>query len=164
MAWARHGKCELDTATLCKSNGKDTFQTLRGTAWQGNGMGAACYVWIGLYGWCKNVETTDGFCFTIMLEHTGRFVQGFLSKEQCDNTEESPILYWSGSSWTLPVTSTEISTEMTIVCDVTDTIKNATEELKRISQNGLEECFQHIYSRWQKCTVAYGGCSEGSVA
>jgi hypothetical protein len=31
-----------------KSNGKDTFLTLIGTAWQGNGMGAACYVWIDL--------------------------------------------------------------------------------------------------------------------
>ena len=38
-AW--HGKCESDTAALCKSNGEDTFQTLRGTAWQGNGTGAA---------------------------------------------------------------------------------------------------------------------------
>ena len=25
MAWARHGKCESNTAALCKSNGKDTF-------------------------------------------------------------------------------------------------------------------------------------------
>ena len=24
-AWALHGKCESDTAALCKSNGKDTF-------------------------------------------------------------------------------------------------------------------------------------------
>jgi len=44
MAWARHGKCESDTAALCQSNGKDTFSTLSGTAWKGNGMGAACYV------------------------------------------------------------------------------------------------------------------------
>ena len=42
--WAWHGKCESDTAALCKSNGKDTFKTLSGTAWQGNGMGSACYV------------------------------------------------------------------------------------------------------------------------
>jgi hypothetical protein len=40
-AWAWHGKCEADTAALCKSNGKDTFETLSGTAWQLNGMGAA---------------------------------------------------------------------------------------------------------------------------
>jgi len=24
-AWLEHGKCESDAATLCKSNGKDTF-------------------------------------------------------------------------------------------------------------------------------------------
>ena len=41
MAWARHGKCESDTAALCKSNGKGTFETYSGTAWQENGMGAA---------------------------------------------------------------------------------------------------------------------------
>ena len=39
------------------------------------------------------------------------------------------------------------------VCYATD-IKNATEELKRLAQNGFQECFQHLYSRWQKCTVA----------
>ena len=43
-AWAWHGKCGSDTAALCKSNGKDTFWTLSGTAWQGNGMGMACCV------------------------------------------------------------------------------------------------------------------------
>ena len=48
MAWAWHGKCESDTAAMCKANGKDTFSTLSGTAWQGNGMGTACYVCIGL--------------------------------------------------------------------------------------------------------------------
>jgi len=33
MVRAGHGKCESDTATLCKSNGKDAFYTLSGTAW-----------------------------------------------------------------------------------------------------------------------------------
>jgi hypothetical protein len=33
-------------------------------------------------------------------------------------------------------------------CDVTDIMNNATEELKRISENGLQECFQQLYSRW----------------
>jgi hypothetical protein len=35
--------CESNTAALCKSNGKDTIQTLSGTAWQGNGM--VCVNW-----------------------------------------------------------------------------------------------------------------------
>jgi hypothetical protein len=37
-------------------------------------------------------------------------------------------------------------------CDATDIIKNATEELKRVSQNRFQERFEHLYSRWQKCT------------
>jgi hypothetical protein len=31
-------------------------------------------------------------------------------------------------------------------CNATDIIKNATEELKMLSQNGFHECFQHLYS------------------
>jgi hypothetical protein len=34
----RHDICESNTAALCKLNGKDTIETLRGTAWQGNGI------------------------------------------------------------------------------------------------------------------------------
>jgi hypothetical protein len=41
-------------------------------------------------------------------------------------------------------------------CGTTDTIENATEELKRLSQNGFQECFQHFCSRWQKCIVEQG--------
>jgi hypothetical protein len=44
------------------------------------------------------------------------------------------------------------------------TIKNATVELKRLSQNGLQECFQHLNSRWQKRIVARGDYFEGNVA
>ena len=33
-------------------------------------------------------------------------------------------------------------------CDATDIIKNATEELKMISQNVFQEYFQHLYSCW----------------
>jgi len=52
--------------------------------------------------------------------------------------------------------------------DTTDSIKNATEELKRLSQNGFQECFQHLYSQqcidarrvlfWRKCC-----CSDCTV-
>jgi len=44
MVGAWHGKCVSDTAALCKSNWKDTFKTLSGTAWAGHS------VLIGLYG------------------------------------------------------------------------------------------------------------------
>jgi hypothetical protein len=49
-------------------------------------------------------------------------------------------------------------------CDVTDIIKNAKEELKRLSQNGFQGCFQQLYSRWQKCIFVHGEYFEGNVA
>ena len=49
-------------------------------------------------------------------------------------------------------------------CVATDIIKNTTEELKRLSQSGFHECFQRLYSSWQKCLVAQGDYFEGNVA
>jgi len=46
----------------------------------------------------------------------------------------------------------------------TDIIKNATEELKRLSQNGFQESFKDLYSRWQKCIFAEGNYFEGNIA
>jgi hypothetical protein len=51
----------------------------------------------------KNGEPTFGFTYTTMLRHTGRFGQGFLGKEQCDNAEVSPILSYPGCSSFLPL-------------------------------------------------------------
>jgi len=48
-------------------------------------------------------------------------------------------------------------------CDV-EVIKNATEELERLSQNGFQECFQILYSRWQKRIVPRDDYFEGLVA
>jgi hypothetical protein len=49
-------------------------------------------------------------------------------------------------------------------CDANGIIKNAMEELKSLSQNGFQECFQHLYSRQQKCIVAKRDYFEGNVA
>jgi hypothetical protein len=49
-------------------------------------------------------------------------------------------------------------------CDATDTIKNATTELQMIPQNGFQECFQHLCSRWKKCIFAQGEYFAGNVA
>jgi hypothetical protein len=49
-------------------------------------------------------------------------------------------------------------------CDATDIIKNATEELKRLSKNYFQENFLNVYSRQQKCVAAQQDCSEGNVA
>jgi len=62
------------------------------------------------------------------------------------------------------VPSTELIIELAAFCSTTDITKNATKELKRLSQNGFLECFQHIYNCWQKCVAAQGDCFEGHVA
>jgi hypothetical protein len=49
-------------------------------------------------------------------------------------------------------------------CGTTDTTQNAMDELKRLSQNVFQECFQHLYSRWQEYILAQGEYSEGNVA
>jgi hypothetical protein len=43
-------------------------------------------------------------------------------------------------------------------------IKNATKELKGLSQNSFQEYFQHFYSTWQKCLFSQGDYFEGNVA
>jgi hypothetical protein len=45
-----------------------------------------------------------------------------------------------------------------------DTIKNATEELKRLLQNGFQKFFEHLYRSQQNCMVAQGDCFERNVA
>jgi len=49
-------------------------------------------------------------------------------------------------------------------CDSEDIMKTVTEEPKRLSKNCFQECFQHLYSCWQKCIVAKGNYLEGNVA
>jgi hypothetical protein len=49
--------------------------------------------------------------------------------------------------------SNEISTEGIGLFYATDIIKNATEELKRLSQNGSHECFQRLDSRWAEVYI-----------
>ena len=50
------------------------------------------------------------------------------------------------------------------VCNVTDIIKNAMEELKRLSQNGFRECLQNLHGRWKKRIVAQWDYFEGHIA
>jgi hypothetical protein len=84
------------------------------------------------------------------------FGQGFLSKQQCDNTPPclAPVDFYLFSRLKSALKGRRFFA----------IINNAKEELKRLSQNGLQECFQHICSRWQKYIVATGDCFERNVA
>ena len=101
-------------------------------------------------------ETRAGFSFTTMFQDTSRFFQGCFSKEQCDDAGTSPILSWPGSIWFLPVSLHEIGIDGTALLETNEIIKILTEELKRLSQNVYQECFQQLYSRCQKRIFAQG--------
>jgi hypothetical protein len=51
-----------------------------------------------------------------------------------------------------------------LFCDTTKIIMNATDELKRLSQNGFQQYSRYLYNRWQKSVVAQGDYFEGNLA
>jgi hypothetical protein len=82
------------------------------------------------------------------------FDQGFLTKEQCDNTGASPILSDLAAADFHLYSRLKSALKGRRFCGASDVIKNATEELKRLSQNGSHACSRQLYSRWQKCVTA----------
>jgi len=82
------------------------------------------------------------------------FGQGFLIKEQCDDIGASP--YPPGLTpadfYLFPRPKSVLKGRR--FRDTTDITENATENLKRISQNGLQKCIPHLLMRCQKCIVA----------
>jgi hypothetical protein len=73
------------------------------------------------------------------------FVQVFLSKEQSDNTAAFPDLA-PADIYLFPLLKSVLKGRL--FCDAIGIIKNATEELKSLSQGSFQECFQYHYSRW----------------
>jgi hypothetical protein len=85
--------------------------------------------------------------------HRSVLVQDFLAKNNVTalkNHSYSLDLDAANFDLFLPLTS---ELQRWLLCDETD-IKNAMEELKRPSQNGFQECFQHIYRRCLRYEVA----------
>jgi len=78
----------------------------------------------------KNGKPTVGFSFMTMASTSVGFGQGFLSKEQCDNTAASPMLSWpTPADFNLfPRMKSEWKGQH--FCDTTDIIKNVMTELK----------------------------------
>jgi len=89
------------------------------------------------------------------------FVQGFLSKEQCDNNLPQLPDLAPPDYYLFPRLKSALKWRR--FCDATDVIKNATEDLNRFQQNGFQKFCQHHYSRWKKCIVVQGDYFEGNV-
>jgi hypothetical protein len=86
--------------------------------------------------------------------HRSGLVEDFLAKNNVTTLENHPhSLDLAAANFDLfPPLKLEL--KRWLFCDETEDIMNAMEELKRPSQNGFQECFQHIYRRWLKYEVA----------
>ena len=96
--------------------------------------------------------------------HRSVLVKDFLTKNNVttlQNPPYSPDLTPAEFNLLLRLTST---LKVQRLRDSTDIIKNATKELKRLSQNCFQKCFQQLYYRWRKCMFAQRDCCEGNVA
>jgi transposase len=96
--------------------------------------------------------------------HRSVWVKDFLVKYKATTLEHPPYSHDLPPAYFYTFSRLKLAFKGQRFCDATDIIKNATEELKRLSQNGFQECFQHFSSRWQKCIVAQGNNFEGKVA
>ena len=80
--------------------------------------------------------------------HQSVLVKGYLSKGQSDGTGISPLLLTWFQIIFYNYHRLKSALKGRPFCDATDIIENETEQLKRLSQNGFQECFQHFHSRW----------------
>jgi hypothetical protein len=78
------------------------------------------------------------------------FGQGFLNKKQCENTGASPTPDMGPAEFYL-FRRLKSALKRRRFCDATDVIKKCDGRAEKASQNGFQECFQHLYSRWQTC-------------
>jgi histone-lysine N-methyltransferase SETMAR len=85
--------------------------------------------------------------------HRSVLVKDFLAKNNVTTLEHPPYSPDLAAADFYLVPREKSALKGRRICDVTEVIKNATEELKRLSQNLFHECLQHLYSRWQKCVV-----------
>jgi len=92
--------------------------------------------------------------------HRSVLVMDFFSKKTMWQHNHSPDLNSVDLYMFLWLNS---SMRLRRVRNITDIIKNATEELKRLLQNDFQECILHFYSSWQNNIVAQGDNFERNL-
>jgi hypothetical protein len=96
--------------------------------------------------------------------HRPVLVRDFLAKNNVTTLEHPPYVLGLASADFYLFPRLKSQPEGRRFCDATDITKNAMEEMKRLSQNGFQECFKHHCRRWPKCTFEQADNSEGNVA
>jgi len=93
----------------------------------------------------KNREPTVGFSFTESAPaHRSVLVMDFLAKNNVTTLKYPPYSPDLAPADFHLLPRPKSASKGRRFCVTTDTTENATEELKRLSQNGLQECSQHL--------------------
>jgi len=85
--------------------------------------------------------------------HRSVLVKNFLARYNVTILAHPPYSPGLATADVYPLRRLKSALKEWCLCDATDIIGNATEELKRL-QNVFQGYFQHVYSHWQKCTFA----------
>jgi len=88
--------------------------------------------------------------------HRSVFVKYFVAKNIVTTLEHLPYSPDLAPADFYPLPRLKSALKGRRCCDAIDISKNATEQLKGISQNGFRGCVGHLYSRWQNCIAAKG--------
>jgi len=78
--------------------------------------------------------------------HRSVLVKDFLAKSNVTTLKRSPYSPDLAAADFYLFSRLKSAVKGRSFCDATDIIKNATKELKRLSQYGFVKCFQHLYS------------------
>lgn len=79
-----------------------------------------------------------------------------MCQEQCHHYG-TPLSYSHDlTSRFLPVPKLKMKSEGNRFADSVEGIENATRQLKTLSENAFQECFEHLYERWNKRINAGG--------
>jgi transposase len=92
--------------------------------------------------------------------HRSVFVKDFLAKKNVTTLEHPPYFPDLAATNVYLFPRLKSAVKERHFFDATGIIKNATEELKRFSQNGFHECFQHLYSLADMCScISLNACT-----
>ena len=91
--------------------------------------------------------------------HRSVLVQDFLAKHNVTILEHPHTVLTPAGYYLFPQLKSALKGQC--FCDATDIIEKAQEDVTRPSQNGFQDCFQHLNSHWQTCIVARGDYFEG---
>ncbi|GBM08018.1 Histone-lysine N-methyltransferase SETMAR [Araneus ventricosus] len=110
----------------------------------------------------ENWATNDWFLLhDNALPHRALIVKKYLARHSVTTLEHPPYStdLAPADFYPFPRLKKKLKGHRSVHSD--EVIENATKQLKDLSKNGFQECFEQLYERWKKCVDAGGKYFEG---